>query len=143
LRKARPNFFEELPHLGEAAADAGQPLDGGLGVGGGPRRVVAEVGFQGRDVGVEGGGRGDIAELPDGVQTTVPVGVEVALDAGPGHPGQADDLGPGDALGRQPEYLHASLHLRRRVVEAVSGDVGPDGRGEVERTHGILPEGEP
>ena len=98
LRKARPDSFEEQPHLGEAAADAGQTLDGGLGVGGGPRRVVAEVGLQRRGVGVEGGGRDDVAESPDGVDPTVPVGIEVPLGTGPGRPGQADHLGPGTPL---------------------------------------------
>jgi hypothetical protein len=93
-------------------------------------------------VGVEDGGRDDVAEPPDGVEAAVPVGVEVPLDAGPGRPGQADDLRPGNAVGGQPEDLHASLHLGRRVVEPVGGDLGEDGRGEVERAHGILPAGE-
>jgi hypothetical protein len=104
--------------------------------------VVAEVGVEGGGVRVEGGGRGDVPELPDGVEAAVPVGVEVPLDARPGRPGQADDLGPGDALGGEPEDFHASLDLRGRVVEAIGGDVGQDGRWEVERAHGILPAGE-
>lgn len=139
LRYPRPSFFEELADLGEAAADARQPLDGGLGVGRGPRRVVAEVGFEGRGVGVESRGRGDVPELPDGVQTAVPVGVEVALDAGAGRPGQADNVGPRHAVGGQPEDFHPPLDIRGRVVEAVGGDLGDDRRWEIERAHGILP----
>jgi hypothetical protein len=100
------------------------------------------VSFEGGGVGVEGGGRDDVAELPDGVEATVPVGVEVPLDAGPGRPGQADDLGPGNALGGEPEDFHPPLDLRRRVVEAVGSDLGEDGRGDDERAHGILPAGE-
>ncbi len=139
MRYPRPIFFEEQPHLGEAAADAGQPLDDGLGVGGGPRRVIAEVGFEGRGVGGQGGGRNDVPELPYGVEAAVPVCVEVALDARPGRPGQTDDIGPRDAVGGQPEDFHPPLHLGRRVVEAVGGNVGQDGRGDVEAAHGILP----
>jgi hypothetical protein len=101
--------------------------------------VVAEVGFEGRGVGVEGGGRDDVPEVPDGVESAAAIGVEVALDAGPGHVRQADDLGPGDALGGQPEHLHPPLDLRGRVVEPVGGDLGDDGRWEREWSHGVLP----
>jgi hypothetical protein len=101
--------------------------------------VGTEVGVEGRGVGVEGRRRADVPELPDGVETAVPVGVEVSLDAGPGRPGQADDLGPGDAVGDQPEDLHPPLHPGRRVVEPIVGDRGQDGRGEGEGSHGVLP----
>jgi hypothetical protein len=101
--------------------------------------MVAEMGSEGRGVRVEGRGRGDVPELPDGVESAVPVGVVDALDARPRHVGEADHLGAGDAVGRQPQHLHPSLHLGGRVVEAVGGDLRNDRRREVERAHGILP----
>jgi hypothetical protein len=90
-------------------------------------------------MGVEGGRRCHVPEFPDGIEAAVPVGVEVSLDAGPGRPGQADDLAPPDAVGGQPEDLHPPLDLGRRVVEPVVGDLRQDGRWEGERAHGILP----
>lgn len=101
--------------------------------------MVAEVGLQGRGVVDEGGHRGHVPELADGVEAAVPVGVEIPLDTGPGCSGETDDLGPGDSVGGQPEDLHPPLHLGRRVVEAVVRDLGQDGRGERQRSHGILP----
>ena len=125
--------------MGESATDPGQPFDGGLGLGGGPRGMVAEIGFEGRRVRVESRGRNDVAELPDGVESAVAVGVEDALDARPRHVGEANDLRPRDAFGRQPQNLHPSLHLGRWVVEAVGSDLGDDRRREIERAHGVLP----
>ncbi|MGC4051925.1 MAG: hypothetical protein QM757_21495 [Paludibaculum sp.] len=140
LRYPRPNFFEELTDLGETAADAGQAFDGGLGIGCSPRRVVAEVGLQGRGVGIEGGGRGDVPELPDGLQPAIPVRhAERASNTGPRRSGQADDLGSRESVGRQPEDFHPPLHLGRRVMEPVGSDRGDDRRREIERSHGILP----
>ena len=97
------------------------------------------MGFEGRRVRVESRGRDDVAELPDGVESAVAVGVEIALDAGPGRRGQANHLGPRNPVGGQPENLHPPLDLRSRVVEPVGGDLGEDIHREVERAHGILP----
>ena len=125
--------------MGEAATDPGEPLDGGLGVGGGPGRVEPEVGFQGWGVSIEGRGRGNVPERADGVESAVPVGVEVSLDAGPGCPGQTDHFGSWEPVSGQPEHFHSPLNLGRGVMEAFVGDRGQDGRGDREWSHGILP----
>ena len=139
LRYPRPNFFEEQPHLGGAPTDAGQPRDGGLGVGDGGRGMAAEMLLQGGGVGGQAAGLAAVVPPADGVEAAVAVVVEAALDGGPGQAGEADQVGPGQPVGGQAEEFHPALDLRARVVVAVVLDLGEDIGREVEPTHGILP----
>lgn len=75
----------------------------------------------------------------DGVEAAVPVVVEATLDGGPGEAGEADEVGPGEAVGSEAEEFHPPLDLGTRVEEAVALDLGEDIGREVEGSHGVLP----
>lgn len=95
---------------------------------------------------LEGGGvRGRAARVAavgppaDGVEPAVPEVVEAAPGGGPGQAGEAEEVGPGEAVGGEAEEFHPPLDLGARVVVAVVVDPGEDIGREVEGSHGVLP----
>lgn len=130
-----------MAHLGQAAADAGQAFDGGLGVADGPGRVFEEVVVQGGVVVVESVALAGPVEPADPLEAAVEELIEVALYGAERDAGEMGDAVVGQALALEPEDVHLELDARVRVVEPVVADLGDDVIGEGERAHGSLPPG--
>jgi hypothetical protein len=139
FRQPSPTFFQEGADLGQAAADAGQPLDGLLGLAGGARRVGQEVVLQRAVVPVQFAGLAPPAEAANPVQAAFCELVEVALD-GPGRDvGQFGDVRVGEALALQPQDFHLALDPRVRMVIPIVAYLRQDFFAEDELAHGCLP----
>ncbi len=106
FRQVSPTFFEEGPHLGQAALQPGQLLDHPLSFPGRPRRVLQEVVFQGPGVGREVALGPVELDVPQGRDAAFEVLAEVALDGAAAEVGQAGDLGVRQAAALQPQDLH-------------------------------------
>jgi hypothetical protein len=138
FRQPSPTFFQEGADLGQAAADAGQPLDGLLGLAGVARGVLDEVVFEGLLMLVQ------LARLALPVEPTSPVEpallelVEVALHGARRDIGQFGDVGVNEALALQPQDLHLALDSWVRVVVPVVADFRQHFRAEGEHAHGCL-----
>src|SRR5262249_7019906 len=129
-------FFQEGADLGQAAADAGQPFDGLLGLAGAARRVLDKVVLQGGLVLVQGAGLALPVEVAHSVESALLVFVEVALHGAWGDVGQFGDVGMGQAPALQPQHLHLALDAGVRVMIAVVAYLRQDVGAEGERAHG-------
>src|SRR5262249_423315 len=112
-------FFQEGADLGQAAADAGQPFDGLLGLAGAARRVLDKVVLQGGLVLVQRAGLALPVEVAHAVESARLEFVEVALHGAWGDVGQFGDVGMGPAPALQPQHLHLALDAGVRVMIAV------------------------
>jgi hypothetical protein len=139
FRQPSPTFFQEGADLGQAAADAGQPLDGLLGLAGAARRVLDEVVLQGGLVLVQLAGLALPVEAAHAVESAPRELVEVALHGAQGDIGQFGDVGMGQAPALQPQGLHLALDAGVRVVIPAVANLRHGILAEVERAHGGLP----
>ena len=131
LAPAQPQLVpEEVPHLGQAPADAGLLLDDRSGLLGGAGWVLPEVLFQGvlmLDQGAVGLMPGTAADTR---QATFEVLVQVALDGAPGDIGVGGDLVVGQTVALEPENFHLALDAG---VGVMSTDREPEHAGLPQR----------
>ena len=136
LAPAQPQpALEEVADLAEAPADAGLPLDDGLGLLGGAGRVLREVLLQ-RFLVL---GQGALGLMPAAAaqssQAAFAVLVEVALDGASGDVGECGDAVVAEAVALEPEDFHLALDAGVGVMEPVVGEGSPVVGREGDRAH--------
>ena len=136
LAPAQPQpILEEVADLAEAPADAGLPLDDGLGLLGRAGWVLQEGLLQGLLMSNQGALGLVPAAAAQARQAPLDVLVEIALDRAPGDIGVGGDVAVAQAMAPQPEHLHLPLDAGVGVMIAVVGQGPPIVGGEGDDPH--------